>query len=130
MLTVEVGQQIPTLSVEISREQIAEYAEASGDRNPIHLDDDFARSVGLPGLIAHGMLDMGILARMLVDWAGDPGKLERLRCRFAGMVEPGDTLTCQGRIAKVGDDSVELELWAENQRGEHVLSKGYARLKR
>src|SRR5262249_57541512 len=76
------------LVVEFTKEQIAAYAEASGDTNPIHLDDEFARSVGLPGVIAHGMLQMGLLARV----AGEPGRLRRLRCRFAGMVRPGDVV--------------------------------------
>src|SRR3979409_2430765 len=87
-----------TLSVTVTKEQIASYAEASGDRNPIHLDDDFARSVGLPGVIAHGMLGMAQLANFVVGWAGDHRRLRRLRCRFAGMVLPGDVITFNGRV--------------------------------
>ena len=108
------------LVVTFTREQIARYAEASGDRNPIHLDDDFARSVGLPGLIAHGMLQMGLLARV----AGDPSRLRRLGCRFSGMVKPGDTVTF--RSSQEGE---RVELSAVNQDGQPVLTRGVAELR-
>jgi acyl dehydratase len=125
-LSPSAGDDLPRLEVEITREQISAYAEASGDRNPIHLDDEFARSVGLPGVIAHGMLDMGILARLVTDWAGGQDRLRKLSCRFAGIVQPGDRLTCGGRVSEVRDRLALLEVWAENQRGERVLSKGVA----
>lgn len=121
-----VGDEIPVLSMQITREQIDAYAEASGDRNPIHLDDEFARRVGLPGVIAHGLLDMGLLTRAVVEWAGDASRVKAIRCRFAGMVRPGDTLVCHGRVTKVDESSIELDVWAENQDGERVLSKGRA----
>ena len=105
-----------------TREQIAAYAEASGDRNPIHLDDDFARSVGLPGLIAHGMLQMGIAATVAAEAAGGPDRLRRVFVRFAGMVLPGDTVTF--RAEPVGEG--KLELSAVNQKGESVLTKAIA----
>ncbi len=73
------------LAVTFTKEQIAAYAEASGDHNPIHLDDDFARKVGLPGVIAHGMLQMGLMARVAAEAAGGGTRLRRLSCRFAGM---------------------------------------------
>ncbi|MGH7868315.1 MAG: MaoC/PaaZ C-terminal domain-containing protein [Candidatus Dormibacteraceae bacterium] len=107
------------LEVTFRAEQIEAYAKASGDLNPIHLDEEFARSVGLPGVIAHGMLQMGLLARV----AGSPQQLKRLSCRFAGLVQPGDTVTY--RATRV-DDRVELS--AHNQRGEAVLSKASAEL--
>jgi acyl dehydratase len=97
--------------VTITREQIAAYAEASGDRNPIHLDDQFARSVGLPGVIAHGMLLMGLMATTV----GHPSKLRQIAVRFGGIVVPGDTVTFTA-------DGGELK--AVNQRGEPVLTKG------
>ncbi len=111
---------------EVTREQINAYAEASGDRNPIHLDDDAARAAGLPGVIAHGMLGMAQLANFVVAYAGDHRRLRRLRCRFSGMVQPGDTITFSGRILEEGDGLVRLELSAENQKGERVLSKALA----
>ena len=105
-----------------TREQIAAYAEASGDRNPIHLADDFARSVGLPGVIAHGMLQMGIAGTVASEEAGGGDRLHRLRCRFAGMVAPGDTVTFTAEPAGPG----KLDLKAVNQRGEPVLTKATA----
>ncbi len=108
--------------VTFSRDQIAAYAEASGDINPIHLDEDFAKSVGLPGVIAHGLLQMGILAVVAAEAAGGSEKLRRMGCRFAGMVEPGDTVTFTVEPAGAG----RLELRAVNQRGESVLTKAAA----
>lgn len=109
-------------SVTFTREQIARYAEASGDRNPIHLDDEFARSVGLPGLIAHGMLQMGLAATVAAEAAGGPQRLRRLSVRFAGMVMPGDTVQFSAERAAEG----RLELRAVNQKGEAVLTKASA----
>ena len=107
------------LVVEFTKEQIAAYAHASGDSNPIHLDDEFARSVGLPGVIAHGMLQMGLLARV----AGEPGRLRRLSCRFADIVRPGDTVTFRGE-----ESDLTVQLKAVNQDGQAVLSRAVAEL--
>lgn len=118
---------LPPYAWQVTREQIAEYAEASGDRNPIHLDEDFARSVGLPGVVAHGMLTMAHLANCVVAFAGgDPKRVRKLRCRFSGLVLPGDTITFSGRVAGEEAGLARLELTAENQKGERVLSKAYA----
>jgi acyl dehydratase len=111
---------VSDLVVTFTTEQIARYAEASGDMNPIHLDDAFARSVGLPGVIAHGMLQMGLLARV----AGDPLRLRRLSCRFSGMVRPGDTVTFAAR-----PDGDRVELSATNQDGQAILTKAFAELR-
>ena len=112
--------------VTFTREQIAAYAEASGDRNPIHLDDDFARSVGLPGVIAHGMLQMGIAATVAAEEAGGPDRLRRLSVRFAGMVLPGDVVAFTAEPAGEG----KLEIKAVNQRGDAVLTKASADYRR
>jgi acyl dehydratase len=109
-------------SVTFTKDQIAAYAEASGDINLIHLDDDFARKAGLPGLIAHGMLQMGIMATVAAEAAGGGERLRRMSCRFAGMVVPGDTVTFTAEPAGPG----KLELRAVNQKGEAVLTKSTA----
>ncbi len=109
-------------AITFSADQIAAYAEASGDHNPIHLDGDFAMTVGLPGIIAHGMLQMGILGTVAAEAAGGGARLRRLYCRFAGMVEPGDTVTFTAEDAGPG----KLALNAVNQRGEPVLTKASA----
>lgn len=125
---LSVGQEVLGLEVTHSREQIKAYADASGDQNPIHQDDDIARAVGLPGVIAHGMLNYGMLSRALTDWLGDPGRLRRLAVRFSNMVQPGDTVTCKGTVASVDEatETAVIDVWMENQRGQKVLSHGQA----
>jgi acyl dehydratase len=107
------------LRITFSQAQVDAYAAASGDRNPIHIDEDFARSVGLPGTIAHGMLQMGLLARV----AGPPGRLRRLSCRFSGMVRPGDTVTFRAE-----GEGGKVQLTALDQEGRPVLTKASAEL--
>ena len=122
---IEVGQTLPPLLKTVTVEQIRAYAEASGDRNPIHLDDSFARSVGLPGVIAHGMLTMAFANQLLTDWLGNNARVSRLDGRFGGMVLPGDQLTCSGTVAKKDPQSrrVQVNLVVTNPRGEKVLNK-------
>ena len=109
-------------TVTFTKEQIAAYAAASGDHNPIHLDDQFARSVGLPGVIAHGMLQMGIAATGAAEAAGGGDRLRRVVCRFAGMVVPGDSVTFSAEPAGQG----KLEIRALKANGEAVLTKSSA----
>jgi acyl dehydratase len=122
------GQPLPPLTKQVTVEQIQRYAEASGDRNPIHLDETFARSAGLPGVIAHGMLTMAFANQMVTDWLGDRSLLKRLQGRFAGMVLPGDEVTCTGSVALKDEDGrrVVINLVVTNQRGERVFNKGVA----
>jgi acyl dehydratase len=125
---ISVGQALPPLTKHVTVEQIRQYAEASGDRNPIHLDGSFARSAGLPGVIAHGMLTMAFANQMVTDWLGDRSLLKRLQGRFAGMVLPGDTVTCSGSVASRDEQTrrVLINLVVTNQRGEKVFNKGVA----
>jgi len=111
----------------VTQEQISAYADASGDHNPIHLDPDFARSVGLPGTIAHGMLEMGILADAIASWAGGSANLLSLSCRFSKPLLPGDTIICTGTVVSVDDTGVAtLEVGASSDRGDRVLTNGRA----
>ena len=121
-----MSQELEPLTWRVTREQITDYAEASGDHNPIHLDEDAARAAGLPGVIAHGMLGMAQLANFVVAYAGDHRRLRRLRCRFAGMILPGDTITFTGHVAGEEAGLIRLELEAANQKGERVLTKALA----
>jgi acyl dehydratase len=125
---VSSGQTLPPLTKHVTVEQIRQYAEASGDRNPIHLDDTFARSAGLPGVIAHGMLTMAFANQMVTDWLGDRSLLKSLHGRFAGMVLPGDDVTCSGSVASKDDGTrrVVINLVVTNQRGEKIFNKGVA----
>lgn len=108
-----------------TEDELRRYAETSGDRNPIHLDADFARSVGLPGVIVHGMLQMGVLANVAVAAAGgDPKRVRRLSVRFSGILEPGEEVSFGGEEKGAG----RLELWARKADGTPVLTKGVAEL--
>jgi acyl dehydratase len=125
---VSPGQTLPPLTKHMTVEQIRQYADASGDRNPIHLDETFARSAGLPGVIAHGMLTMAFANQMVTDWLGDRSLLKSLNGRFAGMVLPGDDVTCSGSVASKNDETrrIVINLVVTNQRGERVFNKGVA----
>ena len=122
------GKQLdPLVKPPVTREQLTAYADASGDHNLIHLNDDAARMAGLDGVIAHGMLSMGFLGQYVSGWMrGLPGKphLARIKVRFSDMVRPGDVLTCKGMIKKVeaGESGtrITLDVWAENQHGKKV----------
>lgn len=123
---VPQGERIQELTKRVTQEQINAYADVSGDHNPIHVNPEAARAVGLDGTIAHGMLSMAFLGQLLTDWlASRPsggGYVARLRVRFQGMVRPGDTLTCQGALAKRADERQSVDVWIDNQRGERVIS--------
>jgi acyl dehydratase len=125
---IQAGQTLPALVKQLSVEQIQRYAEASGDRNPIHLDESFARAAGLPGVIAHGMLTMAFANQMVTDWLGDRSLLKRFQGRFSGMVLPGDELTCSGTVASKDEEGrrVVINVVVTNQRGEKVFTKGVA----
>jgi acyl dehydratase len=85
--TLAVGDVIGTRTVTFDRAALVRYAGASGDFNPIHWNDKFAESVGLPGVIAHGMLTMGTVVGLVADWAGDPGAVVDYQARFTKPVE-------------------------------------------
>jgi acyl dehydratase len=125
---IRVGDGIPDLRKTVTVEQIRAYAAASGDRNPIHLDDEFARRAGLPGLIAHGMLTMAFVNQLVTDWLGSRAAVRGLNGRFAGMVLPGDEVRCTGTVLSKDDSRrrITLSLTAVNQRGERVFTKGIA----
>ncbi len=123
---VVVGSEItPLAKGPIQQIQLTRYAGASGDFNPIHQDDEFAKAAGMGGVFAHGMLTMGFVAQVVTDWAG-AGSVRKIGVRFAGLVRLKDTVTCRGRVvdkaSKDGAHTVELDIWAENQRGEKVVT--------
>jgi acyl dehydratase len=123
---IAAGDEMTPLARQVTQEQIAAYAEASGDRNPIHLDPDFARSVGLPGTIAHGLLEMAILAEAVARWCGGYERLLELGCRFAKPLLPGETITCTGRVVSVDAETAVVAVSAASSRGERVLTNGRA----
>jgi acyl dehydratase len=115
---VSVGEEIPPLSKVVSREEVKAYADASGDQNPLHQDDAFARSVGFPGIIAHGMFSMAHLTKAITDWAGDPGALKRIKVQFRAVVFMGETLVAGGRVEALEEPTrtARLSVWAEIER--------------
>ncbi|MFQ5521868.1 MAG: MaoC family dehydratase [Candidatus Methylomirabilia bacterium] len=123
---IQVGDEMPALAKPpLQRIQLTRYAGASGDFNPIHVDEEFAKAAGMGGVFAHGMLSMGFVAQSITDWLG-AGSVKTLGVRFAGLVRPGDVVTCKGRVvAKSSKDNqhlIDLEVWAENQKGEKVVT--------
>ncbi|WP_125773517.1 MaoC family dehydratase [Antribacter gilvus] len=120
---VAVGDVIGTRTVELDRSRLVRYAGASGDFNPIHWNDSFAEGVGLPGVIAHGMLTMGSAVGLVEDWAGDPGAVVEYRTRFTRTVpvpNPGTALVeVTGTVAAVDAEAgrvrVDLTVTSDGQ---------------
>ena len=123
-----VGDEMTPLARIVTQAQITAYADASGDHNPIHLDAEFARSVGLPGTIAHGLLEMGIATEAVARWAGGYDRVASLRCRFSKPLLPGDTVTCTGRVVEVDESQglATLDIEATSSSGDKVLTHGRA----
>lgn len=131
--SVAVGTEIGPLVVDIDRAQLVRYAGASGDFNPIHWNERVATSVGLDGVIAHGMLTMALAGRLVTDWTGDPGAVISFESRFTRPVlvpDPGSVqLTVAGTVAAIADGAARLDLKVTVD-GRTVLgkSRAYVRL--
>ena len=107
---VEVGQELPTQEFAIARADLVRYAGASGDFNVIHWNERVARAVGLPDVIAHGMLTMAIAGRVVTDWTGDPGAVVEYGVRFSRPVvvpddDRGATMTVGGTVEELLEGS-------------------------
>ncbi|SHL46167.1 Acyl dehydratase [Pseudonocardia thermophila] len=120
---IEIGQSRTTVVVEnLARTQIVQYAGASGDFNPLHTDEVYAReAAGYPTVFAHGMLTMGLVGRAVTDWVGED-RLLTYGARFTAQVWPGDTLTATVTVESVTDGVAHLAVEARNQDGATVLS--------
>lgn len=120
---VQVGEELPERSMVVDRAQLVQYAGASGDFNPIHWNDEFATMVGLPGVIAHGMVTMALVARLVGEWVGDPSAVRRLSVQFRREVLPDEKVVAKGRVVEKDDAArtVSLELWAEVRREAKTL---------
>ena len=118
-----VGAWRATVLVEnLTRTRIVQYAGASGDYNPLHTDERFAKEIaGYPGVFAHGMLTMGMTARAVTDWVGEE-RLTRFGVRFTAQVWPGDTLTAVVTVTAVDGDEATLQVTTTNQEGTVVLT--------
>jgi acyl dehydratase len=118
MKSVEVGTELPPLTVTLRREDLVRYAGASGDFNPIHWNDRMAAALGLPGVIAHGMLTMASAARVVTDWLDDPADLVEYGVRFTKPVvvpddDKGATVTFSAKVDKLTEDGLaEIDITA------------------
>ena len=129
---VAVGDELPPLTLQVTRAQLVRYAGVSLDFNPIHWNDRVARSVGLPDVIAHGMLTMALAARVVTDWAGDPGTVVEYGVRFTRPVivpddDAGATLEISAVVGAVDVDTgtARIDITARFA-GQTVLGKARA----
>jgi acyl dehydratase len=128
----DVGDVIAQRTVHLTRESLVRYAGASGDFNPIHYRDDIAAAVGLPGVLAHGMLTMGLAIQTIVPWLGDAGRILDYGVRFKNpvIVDPdaGADLTIVAAVGAVDDETARIDLTVTS--GETtVLIKAQARVR-
>ncbi|MFS0714237.1 MaoC/PaaZ C-terminal domain-containing protein [Microbacterium sp. 2P01SA-2] len=114
MSDLTVGAVVAERTVELTRESLVRYAGASGDFNPIHYRDDVAARVGLPGVLAHGMLTMGLAVETIVEWLGDSGRIVEYGVRFTRPVvvdaETGATLTVVAKVGAVDEGVARIDL--------------------
>ena len=125
--SLKVGDEIPALKIPpVSRHTLALYCGASGDHNPIHVDMDYAKSVGLDDVIAHGMLSAGYLARMLTDWVPQ-SSIRSINNRFTAMTHIGDSVTCTGKVVekfeKGNEKLVRLEMQAHTPEAQTIVAE-------
>ena len=125
--TVAVGSALPPLTKPaITRDTLKQYGPAAGDPNPMHVDDEFAKNAGYPGVFAHGMLSMGYLGEFLHRAAGGVANVKKFRARFAKLTWPGDIVTCKGTVTAIraegGTTLVDCDIWTETQSGEKKVT--------
>jgi acyl dehydratase len=124
---MQPGEQLPELKVTPDRYLTVRYAGASGDFNPIHIDDDFAQQVGLPGKILHGLWTMAQVARAQTEAAGGPHALKRLAVQFRGVGLPEREITVTSTVQEVADGVAVVHTVAE-QDGKAIIRNAEARL--
>ncbi|HOO90822.1 MAG TPA: MaoC family dehydratase [Syntrophales bacterium] len=125
ILDIKVGDSF-IASETVDQYRATYYAGASGDFNPIHIDPEFGKAVGLGGVILHGMCTFGFMTKAVTDWTGDPGALKRIQCRFVRPVHIDDTVTTRGRVAAIKENRATIDLTVTNQDGAEVLLKASA----
>src|SRR3954452_10389896 len=123
---IGLGDELPARSFPLTRLDLVRYAGASGDFNVIHWNERIAKSVGLPNVIAHGMLTMATAGRVVTDWAGDPGRVQRYGVRFSRPVvveddDEGATLTVSGVVEEKNDDGTVVVGLTATVEGNKVL---------
>jgi acyl dehydratase len=124
---MQPGDEIPTINITPDKYLTVRYAGASGDFNPIHIDDDFARQVGLPGKILHGLWTMAQVARAQTEAAGGPHTLKRLAVTFRGMGVPEHEIAVTGTVDTV-DDGIAIVHAVAEQDGRPIIRNAEAEL--
>ena len=119
-MSFKVGDEIPELVKHPTTRQLVKYAGAQGDFYEIHYDQDYARSVGLPGVILHGLLKAAFLGQLVTDWLGDRGRLKTFEVSYRGIDVPDKPYRCSGKITKVDGRQVEVEVWGEDPAGQRT----------
>lgn len=133
-MAYEIGMELPSITVRFTRADLVRYAGASGDLNIIHWNERTALAVGLPGVIAHGMLTMGHAIRVVTEWLGDPAKVVDYQVRFTRpVVVPDDDLgaevTFTGKVTAVQEDGSAVVTLGAVFDGATVLAKAQATVK-
>lgn len=125
---MEVGDTLG-FDKEVTEDQPMRYGQASGDLNPIHTDEDFARSVGLDGVILQGLCTMSFVHQAVTEWAGgDPTDVDHLEVRFSDPVYPGDRLSFEGEVVYANDGRARIEITGRNQDDDVVLEDSTAEI--
>ncbi len=127
MTDLKAGAEIPELRITPDKYLTVRYAGASGDFNPIHIDEEFARAVGLPGRILHGLWTMAQVARAQTEAAGGPQHLKRLSVQFRGMGVPEQEVLVSGTVRETADGRVTVDTIAE-QDGKQIIRNAEAEL--
>ncbi len=129
---LELGQVVAERDVHLTRESLVRYAGASGDFNPIHYRDDVAARVGLPGVLAHGMLTMGLAVETIVPWLGDAGRILEYGVRFTRPVvvdpETGADVHVEAKVGTVDEETARIDLTV-TAAGTTVLGKAQVRIR-
>jgi acyl dehydratase len=131
--SLTVGDVVAERSFPLTRDSLVRYAGASGDFNPIHYRDDIAAAVGLPGVLAHGMLTMGLAVQPVVDWAGDPGRVADYQVRFTRPVvvdpEVGAVIAVTAKVGQLDEDATVARIDLMVKLGDDtVLGKAQVRV--
>lgn len=131
---VAVGDELPPLDLRLTRPDVVRYSGASTDFNPIHYSDRFARAIGLPGVVVHGMWTMGAALRIVTDWVGDPAGVISYFVRFVAPVvvpddDQGTTVAVRAKISAVTDDVVTIAIEATHGE-DKVLGAAKAEVRR
>ncbi len=120
-MAVEIGTTFDT-EEKVDKYRAIYYAGASGDFNPIHIDPEFGKMVGLGGAILQGLCTLGFTAKTVTDWLGDPGKLKKIRCRFSSPVMMEDTIAVHGEVTDINGAVGTVSMKVTRQTGQEVLT--------